>query len=298
VHGATQPTPSTAALVTGCSSGIGRAVAERLHAAGYPVYATARRPEELGELADAGMTTLALDVTDEASMVAAVARVAADHGAVGVLVNNAGYALQGTVEETPLDEVRAQFETNVFGLVRLTQLVLPGMRAQGWGRVVNMGSMGGRFTFPGGGFYHASKHAVEAISDALRLEVAPFGVRVCLVQPGPVQSRFGETAVGTIESGAGGEDGAYAEFNQDLADRYARAYGDGRMDMNVSTDDVAKVVLRAVASSHPRARYAVGALAKTLITTRRLLPDPAWDRVMRATWPTPRGSAASGTPAE
>ena len=285
----TPSTPVTAALVTGCSSGIGRAVALSLHGAGYPVYATARRLESIKDLADAGLSTLALDVTDEASMGAAVARVVGDHGAVGVLVNNAGYALQGTVEETSLDEVRRQFETNVFGLVRLTQLCLPGMREQGWGRVVNMGSMGGRFTFPGGGFYHASKHSVEAISDALRLEVAPFGVRVCLVQPGPVQSGFGDTAVATIEDSAPGGS-AYGDYNQVLGDRYSAAYGDGVTNLNVSVDDVAATVLRAVSSDHPRSRYAVGLLAKTLITTRRLVPDPVWDRLIKATWPTPRRS--------
>ena len=127
--------PSTAAVVTGCSSGIGRAVAVALHEAGYPVYATARNAATLVELAEAGMTTLALDVTDQDSMAAAVAAVVADHGAVGVLVNNAGYALQGAVEQTPLDEVRRQFETNVFGLVALTQPVLPGMRPQPWARM-------------------------------------------------------------------------------------------------------------------------------------------------------------------
>jgi NAD(P)-dependent dehydrogenase (short-subunit alcohol dehydrogenase family) len=293
--------PSCAVLVTGCSSGIGRATAMRLHRAGYPVYATARRVQVLDDLAAAGMTALALDVTDEASMAAAVARVVEDHGAVAVLVNNAGYALQGTVEEVPLDQVRRQFETNVFGLVRLTQLVLPGMREQGWGRVVNIGSMGGRFTFPGGGFYHASKHAVEAISDALRLEVAPFGVTVSLVQPGPVRSGFGDSALGTIQASAGDggagsgiDAGPYGQFHQDLADRFVAAYGDRRADMNVSVDDVADVVLRAVASNHPRARYAVGVLAKTMITTRRLVPDPVWDRIVRAAWPTPAPPAPQG----
>src|SRR4051812_10855286 len=189
---------SRAALITGCSSGIGRSAALALHRAGLPVYASARRPESLDELAAAGLTTLGLDVTDEASMQAAVERVSSEHGAVGVLVSNAGYALQGPVETTPMSEARAQFETNVFGLVRLAQLVLPGMRAQGWGRLVNISSMGGRFTFPGGGFYHASKHAVEAISDALRYELAPFGVAVVLVEPGPVSTAFGGTAVATI----------------------------------------------------------------------------------------------------
>jgi len=279
------PVPSTAALVTGCSSGIGRAVAERLHAAGFPVYATARRPESIAPLAGAGMTTLALDVTDESSMVAAVDRVVTDHGAVGVLVNNAGYSLQGTVERTPMGDVRREFETNLFGLVRLTQLVLPGMREQRYGRVVNMGSMGGRFTFPGAGFYHATKHGVEAISDALRLEVAPFGVKVVLIEPGPVQSRFGETAVSTIPEG---DDSPYARFHDEMGEAYARAYRGRPTDLVVSPEAVADVVVKAVRDPSPRPRYAVGVAARTLITSRRLLPDQAWDMVMRRIWPTPK----------
>ncbi|MCU0265275.1 MAG: SDR family NAD(P)-dependent oxidoreductase [Actinomycetia bacterium] len=278
-------TPSTAAVVTGCSSGIGRAVALRLAAAGYPVYATARRVDTLADLADAGLPTLPLDVDDEASMVAAVDRVVADHGAVGVLVNNAGFALQGTVEETSLDDVRRQFETNVFGLVRLTQLVLPGMRDQGFGRVVNIGSMGGRFTFPGGGFYHASKHALEAVSDALRLEVEAFGVRVSLVQPGPVRSAFADTAVRSIGEG----DGPYAQFRRDLARRYSAAYERGATTWAISPDEVAKVVVEAVHSRRPRPRYAVGVVARSLLAARRVAPDRVWDGLVRAQWPTPGG---------
>lgn len=247
-------TPSTAAIVTGCSSGIGRAVALRLASAGYPVYATARRVETLADLAAAGLVTQQLDVDDEGSREAVVERVVADHGAVGVLVNNAGFALQGTVGETPLDDVRHQFETSVFGLVRLTQLVLPGMREQGYGRVVNVGSTGGRITFPGGGFYHASKHALESLSDALRLEVAPFGVRVSLVQPGPV------AAANQRQRGA-----------------------------TAAPEDVARVVVDAVRSSRPRARYAVGWAARSLMATRRLAPDAVFDRLVRTQWPTPRG---------
>jgi NAD(P)-dependent dehydrogenase (short-subunit alcohol dehydrogenase family) len=272
-----------AALVTGCSSGIGRAAALALAANGYTVYATARRPETLADLAARGLHTLALDVTDEDSMVAAVRAIEEEHGRVEVLVNNAGYALQGPIEDTSMDAVRAQFETNVFGLVRLTQLVLPAMRAAGSGRIINIGSMGGRFTFPGGGYYHASKHAVEAISDALRLEVAPFGVHVSLVQPGPVTSSFVDAAVDTVEVG----DGPYAGFRQALVDRYREAYDGSSSNLEVSPEKVAAVIAGAATSAHPRARYAVGAMAKALITSRRLLPDVAWDRVVRSTWPTP-----------
>jgi NAD(P)-dependent dehydrogenase (short-subunit alcohol dehydrogenase family) len=277
-------TTKRAALVTGCSSGIGRATALALATEGFTVYATARKPQSLADLADRGLHVLELDVTDEQSMAAAVVAVEAAHGHVDVLVNNAGYALQGPVEDVSMDAIRAQFETNVFGLVRLTQLVLPGMRAAGSGRIINIGSMGGRFTFPGGGFYHASKHAVEAVSDALRLEVAPFGVHVSLVQPGPVTSAFVESAVDTVDIG----DGPYSEFRSDLVDRYREAYDGSSSSMEVSPEKVADVVVRAATSNHPRARYAVGTMAKTLITSRRLLPDVAWDRVVRSVWPTPK----------
>lgn len=279
----TASAPSRAALVTGCSSGIGRAAALALHDAGHEVYATARRPETLSELAERGLTVLALDVTDETSMTAAVERVVAECGAVGVLVNNAGYSMQAVIEQGVLDEVRREFETNVFGLTRMIQLVLPGMRAQRWGRIINIGSMGGRFTFPGGGFYHASKHAVEAISDALRLEVAPFGVKVSLVQPGPVQTEFGTAALDTMDPE---DDGPYEQFNDEVAARLAQAYGAQAAGRRVTPEAVARTIV-AAAGEHPRSRYAVGAVAKALITTRRLTPDVVWDRFMRRVWPTP-----------
>jgi NADP-dependent 3-hydroxy acid dehydrogenase YdfG len=272
-----------AALVTGCSTGIGRATAIALHDAGLTVVATARRPETLADLASRGIETLALDVTSEESMQDAVRVVVERHGHVSVLVNNAGYALQGPVEDTAIEAVRAQFETNVLGLVRLTQLVLPGMRAARAGRVINIGSMGGRFTFAGGGFYHASKHAVEAVSDALRLEVAPFGVDVVLIQPGPVASAFVDAAVATIEPG----DGPYAEFRAELGERYRKAYDGSSGNLEISPETVAGVVVKAATAGRPRARYAVGVMAKTLITTRRLLPDVAWDGLMRRLWPVP-----------
>src|SRR5919198_480433 len=204
---------SKAVLITGCSTGIGRATAERLAGRGHTVYATARRPESIADLEGKGCRTLALDVTDEASMQAAVEAVEEAEGAVGALVNNAGYSQSGAIESVPLDRIRAQFETNVFGLIRMCQLVLPGMRRQGWGRIVNVSSMGGRLTFPGGGAYHATKHAVEALSDALRFEVRAFGVDVALIEPGLIKTRFGEVAVGSIETAEADGDDPYAEFN-------------------------------------------------------------------------------------
>ena len=163
---------SRAVLITGCSSGIGAATARHLAANGWDVWATARDPERLADLRSAGCRTLALDLADQASMADAVAAVEAEHGAVGALVNNAGYSQSGAFEAVPMERVRAQFETNVYGLVELTRLVLPGMRRRRAGRIMNLSSMGGRLVFPGGAFYHATKHAVEALSDALRFRCA------------------------------------------------------------------------------------------------------------------------------
>src|SRR5215207_9929146 len=214
---------SKAVLITGCSTGIGRATAERLARSGWKVYATARRLESIAELERHGCRLLACDVTDEASMRAAVEAVEQADGAVGVLINNAGYSQSGAIETVSMDQVRRQFETNVFGLVRMTQLALPGMRRQRWGRVVNVSSMGGRFTFPGGGFYHATKYAVEAISDALRFEVKGFGVDVILIEPGLIRTAFGETASGGVaEAGAG--EGDYAQFNAHVATATEQIY--------------------------------------------------------------------------
>jgi NAD(P)-dependent dehydrogenase (short-subunit alcohol dehydrogenase family) len=277
-------TPPTTVLITGCSSGIGHATAERLAASGWTVYATARRREALADLEAKGCRTLALDVTDEASMQAAVSAIEGEHGAVGALVNNAGYSQNGAVETVPLDKVRAQFETNVFGLVRMCQLVLPGMRRARAGRIVNLSSMGGRFTFPGGGFYHATKHAVEAISDALRFEVAGFGVQVVLIEPGLIKTAFGETAVANVSEG----DGDYAQFNAHVAAAHESAYESGPLArLGGPPEAVAKVIDKALSAKRPRARYTVTPSAKVLITNRRLLPDRAWDAVMRQQFPSP-----------
>jgi NAD(P)-dependent dehydrogenase (short-subunit alcohol dehydrogenase family) len=274
---------SQVVLITGCSTGIGRATAERLARAGHAVYATARRLDSIEDLAKSGCRTLALDVTSEESMSAAVAGVEEAEGAIGVLVNNAGYSQNGAVETVPLADVRAQFETNVFGLLRMCQLVLPGMRRRGEGRIVNISSMGGRFTFPGGGIYHATKHAVEAISDAMRFEVSGFGVHVVLIEPGIIRSSFGETAAGSVSGG----DGPYAEFNAAVAEANATASEGPLGKLGGEPDDVAKVIETAIAARRPRSRYRVTASARVLLAQRRLLPDRAWDRVMGAAFRRP-----------
>lgn len=281
------PAVSKAVLITGCSSGIGHATAEHLASRGWRVYATARRREAIADLQESGCTTLALDVTDEGSMEAAVRTVEDEHGAVGVLVNNAGYSQSGAIEDVPMDEVRRQFETNVFGLARMCQLALAGMRRQHWGRIVNLSSMGGRFTFPGGGYYHATKHAVEAISDALRFEVAGFGIQVVIIEPGLIRTGFGEAAVGSIKGGVTG-DGPYAEFNAAVAESTKSVYEEGPLArLGGGPETVAHAVEKAITARRPKTRYKVTPSARMILTTRRLLPDRAWDSFLRSQFPQP-----------
>jgi short-subunit dehydrogenase len=278
------PKRSEAVLITGCSTGIGRATAEHLARQGHTVYATARRLDSIRDLEAHGCRLLELDVTDEDSMAAAVKAVEDAEGAVGVLVNNAGYSQSGAVESVPMDAVRRQFETNVFGLVRMTQLVLPRMRRQRWGRIVNLSSMGGKVVFPGGGFYHGTKFAVEAISDALRYEVKGFGVDVTIIEPGLIKTEFGTAAVGSLEPTA--DDSPYADFNNAVGATTAGAYeGGGLSRLGAGPEAVAKAIERAI--RHPKPRIPVTASARIMIGLRRLMPDSLWDRSMRTNFPQP-----------
>jgi NAD(P)-dependent dehydrogenase (short-subunit alcohol dehydrogenase family) len=266
-------------IITGCSSGIGQATAARLgRRDDWTVYATARRPETLAELKSAGCRTLALDVTDEASMVAAVDAVIAESGRIDALVNNAGYSHSGATETLDIDDVRRQFETNVFGLLRLSQLVLPTMRAQRAGRIVNISSMGGKLVFPGGGAYHATKFAVEAFSDALRFEVAGFGVKVVLIEPGLITTNFDQAAVGSMDLE---DDGPYADFNRAVASATVDTYKGPMKRLGGPPDAVAKVIEKALDARRPRTRYTVTPSAKMALTTRGLMTDKMWDRAMR-----------------
>ncbi len=263
------------ALVTGASSGIGKASARTLYEAGFVVYATARSPEKLTDLEATGLRTLRLDVTDEESMIAAVAAVQGEHGAIDVLVNNAGFGLYGAAEDVPLEEARYQFEVNLFGLARLTQLVLPNMRRQGSGTIVNISSMGGEITFPLGAWYHASKHALEAYSDALRQEVKRFGIDVVLIQPGVIKTEFGGIASQAVREHSG--HGAYRKLAEAMAKSTEQMYGE-----NSKASDppvVANAIRKAVGTARPKPRYAVGYMAKPLLTLNRLLPDRVFDRI-------------------
>jgi NAD(P)-dependent dehydrogenase (short-subunit alcohol dehydrogenase family) len=266
---------SKAVLITGCSSGIGWATAKRLSEVGWRVYATARNVEKTTPLEESGCRLLPLDVTDEDSMRRAVEEVEREEGAVGVLVNNAGYSQSGAVEAVPIEKVRAQFETNVFGLARMCQLVLPGMRRQGYGRIVNVSSMGGKLTFPGAGYYHASKHAVEAISDALRFEMEGFGIKVSVIEPGLIRTGFANAAVGSMD---GPESGPYAGFDEAVAKATTENYEQGPFSRLAGEPE-------AVA---PRSRYAVTPSAHLFLRLRRPLPDGAWDAVLKSSYPQPR----------
>jgi NAD(P)-dependent dehydrogenase (short-subunit alcohol dehydrogenase family) len=270
---------SSVVLITGCSTGIGRATASRLAKAGHVVYATARNEDSIADLREFGCRTLSLDVTDEASMTSAVARVTAEQGAVGALVNNAGYSQSGAIETLDMGELRRQFETNVFGLVRMCQLVLPGMRERRSGRIVNLSSMGANFTFPGGGAYHATKYAVEAFSDALRFEVRDFGIEVVIIQPGLIRSEFGATAATAVRTGQSDDAGPYAQFNVDVAETTTAAYEKGPLARFAGDpDDVAVAVEKAITVRRPKVRMRVTGSAHILITQRRLMTDRVWDR--------------------
>lgn len=276
-----------AVLVTGCSSGIGAATAALLARQGHTVYATARQRSSLAGLEAAGCRTLSLDVTDEDSMRAAVDTVVSETGAVGALVNNAGYSQSGALETLALDDVRRQFETNVFGLLRMCQLVLPSMRQRGKGRIVNVSSMGANFTFPGGGSYHATKYAVEALSDALRFEVAGFGVGVTVVQPGIIRTSFSERAVAEVPKPAA-EAGPYDDFNASVARATQTVYESGALaKLGGEAEDVAKVIARAITARRAPVRVRVTPSAHVLVNQHRLLPTRAWDRLLRSQFPTP-----------
>src|ERR1700758_370318 len=277
-------THAKAVLVTGCSSGIGHSTALTLVRAGFSVWASARKTGGLGDLEAAGCRVLELDVTDEQSRAAAVQQVEAEHGAVGILVNNAGHGGGGPVEEVPLDIVRETFETNVFSVIRLCQLVLPGMRARRSGLIVNLGSAAGLVTPPTGCPYAMTKYAMESLCDALRPEVAPFGIRVTLIQPGAVRTHL----MANSEPHQPTDDGdtPYAEYKANVAKMAERAHRDGAPGV-LEADDVAAVVRRAVTAPRPKTRYKAGSQARLAPVARRMLGDRNWDAFMRRLVPFP-----------
>lgn len=279
----TTRTITRTALVTGASSGIGEETARRLQGLGYTVYGAARRTDRLEKLAADGVRPLAMDVTDDASMTAGIARIIEETGRIDVLVNNAGYGSYGAIEDVPIDEARRQFEVNLFGLGRLVQLVTPHMRGQKSGTIINISSMGGRLTTPLGGWYHATKYAVEALSDALRMELKPFGIDVVLVEPGGIRTEWAGIAADHLEETAEGS--AYSDQIRAVAGSMRNESVQRRQSPPAVIANAAEKI---VTARKPRTRYAVGFMAKPLITARRVLPDRAFDRVISAALGVPR----------
>ena len=258
-------------LVTGASSGIGLATAEALLARGHTVYGAARRVERMAHLGARGGHALELDVTDDASMEAAVQTILDAEGRIDALVNNAGYGSYGAVEDVPIDEARRQFEVNLFGLARMIQLVLPSMRARKAGTIVNVSSMGGKIYFPLGAWYHATKHALEGFSDSLRLELAPHGVDVVIVEPGSIATEWSDIAVDHMEGSS--DDGPYADLTGKMSRLFNASEGS-------PPTVIADVIVQAVEADKPKTRYVAGAHARTLLTARALLPDRAFDALI------------------
>lgn len=263
------------ALITGASSGMGKSTASILHGQGYIVYGAARRTEEMNDLKIKGMGVVSLDLTNDASIVEAVNTILGKEGRIDILVNNAGYGSYGAVEDVPLEEARRQFEVNLFGMARLTQLVLPAMRTQKSGRIVNISSMGGKIYTPLGAWYHATKHAVEGWSDCLRLELKEFGIDVVVVEPGGIKTPWGEIAAENLQKTSG--HGAYARFANKMAENTKKMYtGDQLTDVNV----LGRTIAKAATVKNPKTRYVKGYMAKIAIAIRKWFGDKVYDKVI------------------
>lgn len=266
------------ALVTGASSGMGKVIARQLIRDGLTVVVAARRVAQMDDLRALGAHPIALDVSKDESIVAAIAEIEARFGGVDVLVNNAGFGLYGALEDVPLADARYQFDVNVFGLGRLTQLVTPHMRREKAGRIINISSMGGKIYTPLGAWYHATKHAVEGLSDCLRLELAPFGVDVVVIEPGVILTEFGNVVEGPLMTYSG--KGPYAPLAARVSQATANAYKSGG---GSPPQLVADAISRAVKARRPKTRYVVGKYAKPMIAIRKWLGDRAFDAVVMST---------------
>lgn len=264
------------ALITGASSGIGESAAILLHQNGFKVYGAARRLEKMRALENKGISILPLDITSEESIQKCVNTILKQEGRLDVLVNNAGYGSYGAIEDVPLEEARRQFEVNVFGLARLTQLVLPEMREHKFGKIVNISSIGGKIYTPFGGWYHATKHALEGWSDCLRSEVKPFGIDVIVVEPGGIKTPWGQIASDNLKKTSGG--GVYSERAEKSANSTAEMYTSNRL---TKPEVIGKVILKAVTARKPKIRYLKGYMAKPVVRMRRIFGDRIYDAVLK-----------------
>lgn len=262
-------------LVTGASSGIGMRSVELLLEAGMKVYAASRRVERMRELEEKGAVLIELDIRDEQSISRAVEYIDSHSEGLDILVNNAGYGSYGAVEDVPIEEARQQFEVNLFGLARLTQLLLPSMRARGAGRIINISSMGGKMYTPFGAWYHATKHALEGFSDVLRLELSAFGIDVVIVEPGGIKTDWGMIAADNLEARSSG--GAYARGARTAARSMRELYSSQRL---TDPKRIAQVILKAATARRPKTRYVAGFMARPALLLRKLLPDRTFDRII------------------
>jgi len=262
-------------LVTGASSGIGFETALALKRKNYVVYGAARRTERLKELEKRGINTIAVDVTDEESMLSCMETIASHEGRIDILINNAGYGSYGAVEDVPIEEAKRQFDVNVFGLARMSQLALPYMRKQGYGRIINISSMGGKLYTPFGGWYHATKYAVEALSDCLRMETEAHGIDVVIIEPGGINTQWGVIAADNLEKVS--ENGPYEEEATRLAKRIRKRYTGYKM---TEPKVIADTIVTAVMVKKPKTRYLVGYGAKPSVLLRKLLPDRLFDKLV------------------
>lgn len=264
------------ALITGASSGIGKEAAIELKNKGFTVYAAARRVDKMQDLATKGIRPISLDVTDDESMIHGVNEILKKEGRIDVLVNNAGYGSYGAVEDVPLDEARRQMEVNVFGLARMIQLVLPNMRERKFGKIVNISSMGGKIWTNFGGWYHATKFAVEGLSDCLRLELAPFGIDVIVVEPGGIKTDWGIIAAENLKKVSA--KGPYAKATNKAADGMIKNYTGNQLS---KPELIARTIGKAVTAKRPKTRYLVGFMAKPMVFMKTVFGDRAYDRIIK-----------------
>ena len=257
-------------FITGASSGIGKDAALKLAQAGHTVYGAARRVAQIEAIPN--VHAVKLDLTDSQSIQTAVDHVLKEAGHIDVLINNAGYGSYGAIEDVSIADAKRQFDVNLFGVAALTQAVLPSMRAQHSGRIINTGSMGGRFTTYMGAWYHATKYALEAFSDALRIEVADFGIQVSLIEPGAIKTNWGKIAADHLV--ASSEQGAYAKQAQQAAALLKGTYSSRWLS---DPDVIAKTMLKAVNARKPKPRYLVGFGAKPLVFLHTILPTRLFD---------------------
>lgn len=260
-------------LVTGASSGMGKATARLLVQSGYRLYCAARRLDKMDDLRSLGAVPIALDVTDDSSLRACIQTITEQEGRLDILVNSAGFGSHGAIEEVPIEDARYQLEVNVFGAMRLVQLALPLMRAQGFGKIVNLSSVGGKLAGPLGGWYHASKFALEGLSDSLRLEVKDFGIDVILIEPGAIASEWGAIANANLlkTSGHGPYRPMAEKFSAVIRDSEAKA---------TDPQAIAELIKKAVQSRRPKARYAKGHLARPILLVKSLTSDRMMDWII------------------